>query len=143
MKKMVVSLSAALCAVLIVISVTACSLNTGIEGTYKFSSIETYSNLYSSPVTAGPGGSYYGMYVPYDYYTLVMNGDNTWTLKKNDNNDYVTTTGTWEEISGKYYMHGTGGEEYTATLNGNELALIIEDKSAYGVIFTVTVYLKK
>lgn len=130
MKKLLVSVFAAVMALALGIFAAACS--SSVEGTYKFSSMTiTYEG---KTETYEVGQEVEGEVLKDDYYVLTVNKDNTFTMTTTYEDETETMTGTWEEKDGKYVLSGKEGEyeySFTMTLDGKTATLQFDEYTTF------------
>ena len=124
MKKFIAAVVSALAALALCICLAACA-DTGIEGTYKFSSMKVAQG--STTIEISVGEKYMGMIqLDEDSFVLTMNGDNTFEMKTTVGMN-TTQKGTWEEKDGKYYLSAEDEpDKLEAVLEGKTITLSME-----------------
>lgn len=143
MKKFMIAVFTALSVVIVAVAFAACGDGeTDIVGTYKTHSVVRVQGEES--LTINVGELYDGGVLEEDTYTMMIRGDNSWTLiTKSGNSEYVSD-GTWTEEDGLYslYMPSETGS-ITATLDGKLLSIVTYSEEVDGATFSITVILEK
>lgn len=107
-------------AVFVVLSLCIAACNSGVTGTYKFSSMTVQDG--STTIEIKAGEKYMGIIqLEADTYVLTMNDDNTFKMEA-DMGSKMTQEGKWEEKDGKYLLSVEGESEVIeATISGKTL----------------------
>lgn len=116
MKKVLAAVVSSLAAVVLCVCFAACS--TSITGTWKFH--KASGTVQGIEVSYEAGKEMNGVKITEDFVVLTINEDNTFEMKMAMMGE-ESTTGTWEEKDGKYYLT-VEGESVEMTLNGTTLS---------------------
>lgn len=120
MKRIIILISALIFATACVFFV-ACG---GIEGTYKFSSLTVNGE------TINAGEKYNGITFDKDFMILSLKKDGTCELTSGG----LTETGVWGATENGYKLIADNGEIDYFTVNGDTMAVLIDNISTYGDI---------
>ena len=119
-KGLLITTILAVCAAIACFAFAACSDDTGLEGTYKFSSMTMTVDGTTTTVKAGE--SYMGMTVNSDYVVLELKDDGNFSMTGMGR----TQEGTWKEEDGVVKLT-LDGDTIDAQHSGKTLTLNIEE----------------
>ena len=119
-KSLLITTILAVCAAIACFAFAACSDDTAVEGTYKFSSMTM--TIEGTTTTVNAGESYMGMTVNSDYVVLEIKDDGTFSMTGMGQ----TQEGTWVEEDGVVKLT-VDGETLDAKHSGKTLTMNIEE----------------